>query len=92
MRILITVIFYLGLFLTPLSESLGDSGKSSPGKRQKVIDFEGELVEGVNRKSLDSLSQFSESKKRASKPHLYRKRQSFRSEITETLREMRHSP
>ncbi len=92
MRILITLIFYLSLFLTPLSDTLGDPGKSTQGKRQKVIDFEGELVEGVNRKSLDSLSQISESKKRFLKSHLYRKRQSFRSEITETLREMRHSP
>lgn len=58
-------------------------------KRKKVIDFEGELVEGVNRKSLDSLSQISESKRKKSKPHLYKKRKSFRNEISENLKEMR---
>jgi hypothetical protein len=92
MRITAIFFFYLMLLMTPFSDLLGDSGKPTQGRRQKVIDFEGELVEGVNRKSLDSLSQISESKKRISKTHLYRKRQSFRSEMNETLREMRHSP
>ena len=45
--------------------------------RRKKIDFEDQLVEGVNRQPLDSLSQLSED--RASKKYrLYRKRAGFR--------------
>ena len=61
-------------------------------KRQKVIDFEDELVEGLNRRPLDSLSQISERDKKRRKPHLYRKRASFRSETLETLRILRYVP
>jgi hypothetical protein len=46
-------------------------------ERRKKIDFEDQLVEGVNRQPLDSLSQLSED--RASKKYrLYRKRAGFR--------------
>ncbi len=56
--------------------------------RQKVIDFEDEVVEGVNKRPLDSLSQISEEQRRR-KTHLYRKRVGFRSETLETLRMVR---
>jgi len=62
------------------------------GKRQKVIDFEDEVVEGLNRRPLDSLSQISEKDKKRRKAHLYRKRVSFRSESMETLRTLRYVP
>jgi hypothetical protein len=75
------------MILTPPFSS--DAGETQSPLRKKVIDFEGELVEGVNRKSFDSLSQISEAKKRKSKPHLYKKRSGFKSEIAETLKEMR---
>ncbi len=61
-----------------------------PPSRQKVIDFEGDLVEGVNKQPLDSLSEISEAQKRKRKMHLYRKRKGFKTEIQETLREMRY--
>lgn len=58
--------------------------------RQKVIDFEGDLVEGVNKRPLDSLSQISDANRKRKKSHLYRKRKGFRAETRETLREMRY--
>lgn len=58
-------------------------------KREKVIDFDDEVVEGVNKQPLDSLSQVSEAEKRRHKPHLYRKRGGFRTETAETLRVLR---
>lgn len=58
---------------------------------QKVIDFDGDVVEGVNKKPLDSLTQVSEKEKRRKKIHLYHKRRGFRTEIQETLREMRYA-
>ena len=61
-------------------------------KRQKVIDFEDEVVEGVNKKPLDSLNQVSDAERRKHKPHLYRKRGGFRTETAETLRALRFTP
>lgn len=58
--------------------------------RQKVIDFEDELVEGMNKRPLDSLSQISEREKRKRKQHLYRKRVGFRAETGESIHELRY--
>lgn len=57
--------------------------------RSKVIDFEDEVVEGLNKKPLDSLSQISERDKGRKRFHLYRKRAGFSSETQQTLREAR---
>ncbi|OFZ74014.1 MAG: hypothetical protein A3K03_11845 [Bdellovibrionales bacterium RIFOXYD1_FULL_44_7] len=62
---------------------------SAPG-RQKAIDFDDEVVEGMNKRPLDSVSQISEKDKRKRKQHLYKKRASFRNETAETLRELRY--
>lgn len=57
-------------------------------KPGQVIDFEGDVVEGMNRRPLDSLSQISDGRDGSDKVHLYRKRSGFRSEIQETLKEI----
>jgi len=75
------------LFLAILAVQPAYGDKS----RQKVIDFDGEVVEGVNKKPLDSLTQLSEKEKRRRKIHLYHKRRGFRTETQETLREMRYA-
>lgn len=85
----------LSLFLLIILGLLGwaQEGVGSdkvPSTRQKVIDFEGDLVEGVNKQPLDSLSEVSEARKRKRQSHLYRKRRSFRTETQETLGEMRY--
>lgn len=59
--------------------------------RSKVIDFEDSLVEGVNKRPLDSLSQISDQMRKRKRPHLYRKRGGFRFENSESLSEMRFS-
>jgi hypothetical protein len=82
-------LVFFGLSLLFLSQAA--LATSSPGsKGQKVIDFEDETIEGLNKRPLDSLSQISEKDKRRRKPHLYRKRASFRSETAESLRVMRY--
>ena len=58
-------------------------------KRTKVIDFEDEVVEGMNKRPLDSVSQISERDRSRRKPHLYRKRAGFRDETIQTLGEIR---
>jgi hypothetical protein len=58
-------------------------------KRQKVIDFEDEVVEGLNKRPFDSVSQLSEKDRKRKKIHLYRKRGGFSSETAQTLSVMR---
>jgi hypothetical protein len=70
-----------------LHPALGDTQK-----RQKVIDFEDEVVEGVNKRPLDSLNEIADRNRLKKKPHLYRKRGGFKSETAENLRMMRYTP
>ncbi len=55
---------------------LFSSTSFSQTKRSKSINFEDELVEGINRKPLDSVNQLSEFEANQRK-HLYRKRAGF---------------
>ena len=80
----ITLVITLGL-------AIGLSALASDKKNQKVIDFEDELVEGVNKRPLDSLSQISDAQRRARRNHLYRKRVGFHSETQETLHTLRYN-
>ncbi len=56
-------------------------------KRSQAIDFEDEVVEGVNRLPLDSVTQLNR-KDRSKDTHLYRKRKGFSGEIAWTLKGM----
>jgi hypothetical protein len=90
MRTLLVVcslLTILGFALTLQDASAAEKA----GARQKVIDFDDETVEGLNKRPLDSLSQISEKDRRHRKPHLYRKRVSFRSETGETLRILKYT-
>lgn len=69
--------------------SLGWVG-SAKERRMKAIDFEDELVEGMNKRPLDSLSYLGEKDKDRKRPHLYRKRAGFRGETMQTLRQLRY--
>lgn len=79
--------FWLSLTVAALLFHVESAGAGS--SKSKVIDFEDELVEGVNKRPLDSVSQLSEKEKRRRKRHLYRKRASYRTENLHTLAEMR---
>ena len=57
-------------------------------KRSKDIHFEDEVVEGINRKPLDSVNQISE-RDGKDRPHLYRKRAGFKDLERSMLEEMR---
>lgn len=79
------------LSLVPLdADAQGDTREKV--KSQKVIDFEDEVVEGLNKRPLDSLSQISERNRKRHKPHLYLKRAGFRHETEETLRVAKLTP
>ena len=60
--------------------------ESAPEKSQKQVDFEDETIEGVNRQPLDSLSQTSDQDEGRGPSHLYRKSDSIKDEIDESIR------
>ncbi len=92
----IWTLFLLGLTLQALETSAvwaDTHARSAPlPKREKKIDFEDELVEGLSQRPLDSLSQVGEAARRKKRPHLYRIRVGFRAETLETLHELRFTP
>ena len=55
--------------------------------RLKSIDFDEDLVEGMNRRPLDSLQSIRDRDRKRRKRHLYRKRASFRSEVLRSVGE-----
>src|SRR4051812_16922699 len=60
-------------------------------KPSKKLDFEDGVVEGLNKRPLDSFEQLSEADKRSKIPHLYKKRTDFAAETAETLKQVRYS-
>ena len=69
----------------------GEPSKSPSAKRSRLLDFDDQLIEGLNKKPLDSLQQITDGRGGRRKTHLYRKRAAFRMENEETLKEMRMS-
>lgn len=82
MKIVVPLLL-LSLLLAPRSEA------TEPGKpkERKEINFEGEVVEGAARQSLDSLTQTAKSSKK-SKVHLYEKREQLRDSNFERVEEL----
>ncbi|MBS1957870.1 MAG: hypothetical protein JST80_00215 [Bdellovibrionales bacterium] len=60
-------------------------------KRSTVLNFEDEMVEGINRKPLDSVNQISERNKKG-KSHLYKKRAGFADRDQILMNELRLQP
>ena len=81
----VNLILFLTLFLLQSSVFAQESGK-----RSKSINFEDEMVEGINRKNLDSFNQISEQTGK-NKNHLYRKRAGFNDRDLSLLTELRLS-
>lgn len=79
-RQLMRLAVLLGLLIVTQTISIIEArAQDTPrfsGKRSKVINFEDEVVEGINRKSLDSVSQITE-QNRKKKLRLYQKRAGF---------------
>ena len=80
------LLFFMVLFLMASSEL-----NAEPSKRSKNINFDDEMIEGINRKPLDSVNQISErdAQRRA---HLYRKRAGFADRDKILLRELELKP
>jgi len=61
---------------------------ASENKRSKSINFEDELIEGINRKPLDSFNQISELNE-SNYRHLYKKRSSFADRNRALMKDMK---
>lgn len=70
--------------LLPLSALSADFD----GSRKKALDFDESLVEGVNKRPLDSLSQIAENEKNRRGLHLYWIRDNFNSQNQRSLKEI----
>lgn len=73
----------LTLLILPLSAMANESST-----RTKVLDFEDELVEGMNKQPLDSLNQIRDQDRDGDSSHLYTKRKNFDLELNRSLRQM----
>ncbi len=68
---------------------LAVSVAAAESKREKAIDFEDQVVEGMNRRPLDSLRQDADSGDPRKRVHLYKFRRGFAGESEVTIGEMR---
>ena len=59
-----------------------------PASKKKTIDFDAEVIEGINKQPLDSLNQISEKEMKVAKPFLYNQRSVFDDENDQTIREL----
>jgi hypothetical protein len=74
---------FLGALLLAVRPSFADE---APEK--KKIDFDAEVIEGINKQPMDSLNQIAEKEKKVEKPHLYPKRRKFGEENEQLIREL----
>ncbi len=77
------------LFIFIMISSIGSQALSADLKRSKSINFEDELVEGINRKPLDSFNQISELNESKNR-HLYLKRSTFADRNRSLLKDMKN--
>ena len=82
------VLLAAALLAAGLSALLAPAARAE-ASRERKLDFEDELVEGLNKKPYDSVSQISERDRNKHGSHLYWKRAHFQQETNTTLREMR---
>lgn len=81
-------IFFFAASILCVSD-LARAADAAGARSRKVIDFEGDVVEGINRQPLGSLNQISEQDRRRGGAHLYRKRITFKNEDMALIRELR---
>jgi hypothetical protein len=78
------LLFSIGAHAGP--PTAGQSNKKDESKKQ--LDFDGDVVEGMNRQPLDSLTQVSEGDGSGAKNHLYHRVRKFDDQNRELGREI----
>lgn len=89
MRLLLQTLF-LSLLATAIAsaDSKARGPKPSAGDSKKSLDFDGDVVEGMNRQPLDSLTSVSEGENGLYKNNLYKRKRKFKVENRELAREI----
>ncbi len=81
-----SILLVVLLMTIPTLASAGALFENS--SREKELNFEDQVVEGMNKKPYDYLSTLGGKKKNGQKARLYRKRIHFRKEISQTIEEL----
>lgn len=80
------------LVCTNVATARGKAAKPAPGNHnpaaEKRMDFDGDVVEGLNRRPLDSLTATSEDGNRLGMGHSYRRQKNFDEETQELSRDL----
>lgn len=79
-----------GAVLAVLIGGLLASSSVKAGDHSRVIDFEDDVVEGVNKRPLDSVQQLGDADRRKKRSHLYRKRAGYKDETEQALLYLRY--
>jgi hypothetical protein len=82
-----TLPFILLLSLIVIALPRVSNGDAPKGEKSKSIDFDSEVVEGMNKNPLDSLTRVGK-KDDKQQGHLYRRKGHFKREIRQTVQEM----
>lgn len=77
------------LALATSTRTTSDTSSALKRTRTKVIDFEDQVIEGVNKRPLDALALLGGNQRDQKRRHLYRKRIGYKTEIELTLQDMR---
>lgn len=92
-KIILFFFFWVSLFLFSLPADVAKNKNNPPSsggpQRKKDLNFEDDIVEGMNHLPLDHLKQFADKDKKK-EPHLYHKRNNFENEIKIKLKEWRY--
>jgi len=89
-HLLVLFLGALSILCLSFPSQAGESLSNSPGQgRKKSLSFEDELIEGINKRPLDSLSYVADGNKKKRKRHLYWKRLEFSAATHEKLNELR---
>lgn len=90
MRHLVVLLLAGLLTSVAVAEKRGKSGGGGEGSdgSKRTLDFDGDVVEGMNRQPLDSLTSLSEGSAGGAKNHLYQRKKKPKKENRELAREI----
>lgn len=91
MRKLVLIILLSALAATAWAGNRKPANADDPGSlvnnRSKSLDFDSDVIEGMNKNPLDSLTRLGR-KDDKQQGHLYRRKSNFRREMRQTVQEM----
>ena len=90
MTLLTSILIQLTSSLAIAEEKTAKKKANESDGRTTSLNFEDNIVEGMNKQPLDSLNELSDGKNNLDDNHLYRKRRKFELENSEEIRILRY--